>query len=284
MKRILIVGANSFLAKSILENYSKYLSDYVIDGVFNQNKPIEKEYANLFSVKELEKIPYQYDKIFLLASFIPYGKMNDANSNLVLSNIDLISRVSKKIPTSKIIFASSVSVYGINSKLPLSINSAFENPNLYGLSKLAGEAIIKNHAQYGIIRFSSLYGTGMNRHTFLPKIIQSAIQTNQITIFGDGTRLQDYFHVNDAAKLCINVADYSQNDTFLGVQGKSVSNLEIAQSIKKYIPNLKINFKGQDNSPSFVYQNDFTTEKLNFTPNSDLETEIKNLILYEKKY
>ncbi|WP_375558875.1 NAD-dependent epimerase/dehydratase family protein [Bernardetia sp. OM2101] len=278
MDSILIVGANSFLAKYIVDNNT----ENVVDGIFNLQKPTNSNYNNLFSVQELKNITYQYDKIFLLASFIPYGKMNEANPNLITSNIDLISQVSKNFPSSKIIFASSVSVYGENQQFPLSIDSAFKNPNLYGLSKLAGETIIKNHAKYGIIRFSSLYGIGMNKQTFLPKVIQSAIIKNKITVFGDGSRLQDYFHVADAARLCMSVSEYPQNDTFLGVQGSSVSNLEVVKAIKKAIPNLKINFEGEDKTPSFVYQNKSTSEKLNFTPKYNLETQIKNLIFHEK--
>jgi hypothetical protein len=51
--------------------------------------------------------------------------------------------------------------------------------------------------------------------------------------------------------------------------------------LKKYLPDTEIQFHGVDNSPSFVYENDFTKNKLNFEVKHHLSQSIQTLIKNE---
>jgi nucleoside-diphosphate-sugar epimerase len=115
----------------------------------------------------------------------------------------------------------------------------------------------------------------------LPKITDAATFEKKVILYGDGSRRQDYLYVEDAANFCIAAAQSNENAIFLGANGKSVSNLEAALMLKKYLPDTEIQFHGVDNSPSFVYENDFTKNKLNFEVKHHLSQSIQTLIKNE---
>ncbi|TAF34972.1 MAG: NAD(P)-dependent oxidoreductase [Cytophagales bacterium] len=275
--KTLIVGMNGFLATHLAQ---KLAETDELHGVYNHRSDSRARdlYASATHISELEHMPKDFEVIYLLASYIPYGKMTEADSRYITTNIDLPSRVVRCFSESRIVFASSVSVYGQSLGRTLNENAAFVNPSLYGLSKISGECIVQNHPNYGIIRFSSLYGLGMYMGTFLPKIISSAQETQKITLLGEGTRLQDYLHVEDAATLCQSVGKSSTNAIFMGVQGHSISNLEVAKAVQVCLPDTEIELKDTDFSESFVYDNSLTAKILNFKPVKSLADSLKQFI------
>ncbi len=278
--KALIIGANGFLAQELAQKLSEREE---VTAVYHTNigKINNFFFKNQYLVSDLEKISANFDTVYLLASFVPYGAMNSPDFRFIAANVDLVSRTVKHFSDSRLVFASSVAVYGNNSNIPLNESSDFCQPSRYGLSKIAGEAIVQNHKKFAVVRFSSLYGKNMKRCTFLPIIADAALNGKKITLLGDGSRKQDYFHVEDAANFCIAAAQNQENNVFLGVSGESISNLEAALMMKKYLPDTEIQFHGTDNSPSFVYDNNFSKNKLNFTANHHLSKSIQTLIKNE---
>ncbi len=272
---VLVIGANGFLGSTIVQ---KCLSKkWRVDCIYNINKNNLPVSTNNYSINELDTLSSKYDYIFLVAAYIPHGNYNLPSKELLDGNIKLPLKISEQFPESKIIFSSSVSVYGTSSS-SLSEQSSYTAPTLYGLSKLSGETIVKLHERSQIIRFSSLYGKGMAKKTFLPLIIENAKHKKEITILGTGSRLQNYIHVQDAVDLCLLAAESEQYGVYLGTSEKSYSNLEVANIVKEYISECTIQLSGEDRSPSFVYENTFTRTTLNFVPKISLEKGIKELI------
>lgn len=76
--------------------------------------------------------------------------------------------------------------------------------NLYGVSKLAGEKLMRAyHENYGmettILRFGNVYGVGLytNFDTVIPKFVKQALAGQSLTVFGDGKSTRDFVHVED---------------------------------------------------------------------------------------
>ncbi len=279
MGKILITGANGFLA-SYLVRLLNYETDLIIgleisENTISENKYFRKIYSD---VNLLISEQINFDIVFNLAAFIPYGVESQPDLNLVKSNILLTAILALQYKKARFVFASSVSVFGDPIKLPLKVNSPFNNPNLYGLSKIAAESIIMNLKSYGIIRFSSIIGTNMNEKSFIPKIIRSAKQNNEITIYGNGSRIQDYIDVRDAARLCKLLGNLKQNMIILGVSGNPVTNREVAQ-IVALNTGAKINFSDKDCSPSFYYDVEDVYQILNFQSEYTLDRTIREIIL-----
>lgn len=273
--KVLVIGSNGFLGRNIVKKCLE--KGWSVDCVYNKQKKYIPSDCKSFFIEELFERQRNYDLIFLFAAFIPHESHDLASGKLLEINIKLPLRIAERFQKSRIIFSSSVAVYGEHTSV-ISEKSSFNSPNLYGLSKLSAETLLKFHPNYQIIRFSSLYGKGMNPTTFIPHVIQEAKENKKITIFGDGSRLQDYLYIDDAIEYCMKAVDRKESGIYLSVYGKSYSNTAVAKIIHKLIPDCSIEYTGEDTNPSFVYNNALSRELLNFTPLFNLESGLREII------
>ena len=276
----LIIGSNSFLGRSLSKQLFK--SGENVLGVFHKNT------NRLFSkikhqpISELQFLEDDFSTVYIISSYIPKTDDSNIESRLQKVNIDLVTQVQSQFKKAKLVFCSSVSVYGeqenvITEITPLSPISA------YGKSKKIGEEIISNHKRYSIVRISSMYGKQMNLITFLPLIIKNAIDKKKITVFGEGKRLQNYIYVNDVTKILIKASKSSKNAVFLAVNKKSYSNLEIVNYVAKNLKNIKIEFTGKDSSKSYIYNNSYTMNELNLKRQKKISKGIKKVVQWMRK-
>lgn len=274
---VLITGINGFLAKHLLKLLTA--NDYRVVGLSRTGSPdtIQNPEVKIYNNQEaLFQNEHAFKYIFHLASFIPYGKFHEPHAEFYTTNIKLTGLIDEHYASSKFVFASSVAVYGVPLQLPLQVNSPFNRPDYYGLSKIAGEAIVKNHANHAIIRFSSIIGKGMKPVTLIPKMIEQAKQTKVIQVWGTGERMQNYIDVRDAARLCMQCADYSENIITLGVAEKSYANNEVAELIALNGGAI-IEYTGEDASPSFTYDPSPEYKTLHFKPAITFERTIAEM-------
>ena len=103
----------------------------------------------------------------------------------------------------KCLFASSSSVYGINSKIPFSEEDNIAQPiSPYAATKAAGELLAHVYSHlYDIqilcLRFFTVYGPRQRPDLAINKFTR-LIDTNQpIPVFGDGTTRRDYTYIDD---------------------------------------------------------------------------------------
>lgn len=278
--KVLIVGTNSFLAQQLTKQLQLDHKDLLLDGIYNKNldRTDRSKFRKLIQVDDLETLNDTYDLVFLIAAFIPYGEYSTANIKLITSNITLPARVLTQFESAKLVYASSVAVYGDITDKVITEDTPFIKPTKYGASKLAGETVISNAKRFAILRFTSIYGKGMTARTFLPYIVDKAKTAGQITLFGDGSRKQDYIHVEDAANLLIAASKHKDNSVLLGCNGTSVSNKEVAETIQSLLPNVSIDYKGEDQSASFDYSSARIVDLLNFKPSVTLRNGLEMMI------
>lgn len=275
---VLIVGVNSFLGASLV----KLLFDKSkVIGVYNTNSNNLNIDIENIQISEISNLTDDFDTVYFISSYIPAG--NEINHfELFNVNIALLIKCLNIFKSARFILASSVSVYG-NNTLYAREDSPSLNVSAYGLSKLWAEQIISKHHSFAIMRISSMYGVGMKKNTFLPLIIKNAIINDEIYLSGDGSRLQNYIHVDDVASSFLAASRVSVNGVLLSVNEYSVSNIDIAKIIKEYLPSVVINFKDVDVSQSSEYDANYTYSTLNWKNRIDLKLGIKQLIEWIKK-
>lgn len=273
--KILITGGAGFLASHVKQLLDATNHDVV--ALLNPGSSKHGYKTAYFSIEELLKCEESFDAIFHLASYIPYGKMDKPDVKLIDNNISLTVKLVRAYPDARMVYSSSVAVYGKPLSGKINVSSPFMNPDLYGLSKLAGEAIVKNIRSYSIIRFSSIIGPSMKVNSFVPAIIKQALQTKVIRILGTGERRQNYIDVRDAAALCMTNANASPSNVMLGVGETSYSNKEVAEIVAMFT-DAKINFTSTDSSPSYVYDQESAYEVLKFQPRFTLRETINDMI------
>lgn len=273
-QKVLVIGANGFLGNRLLYDLSN--QGYEVHGLINTNLNNITQNCKIWKKEDIKKIPDDFNVIFFVASLIPYSNMNYPSDELFDSNVLFPIEIIKKFKKSKIVFSSSVSVYK-NEEI-ITEQSCLLPQNLYAKTKLIGEYLLDFCENISIVRYSSIYGNGMTDKTFIPKIINAARMNSEINLVGGGNRKQDYIHVADASKVAILASKMKNNDIYLGVNGCSYSNFEIAKVIQTFLPRTKINFVSGDEGNTFIYDNCYTKEKLNFLPSVSINEGIKNMI------
>jgi len=106
----------------------------------------------------------------------------------------------------KFVFASSSSVYGLNTKVPFAETDALLRPaSPYGATKLAGEAMCNAYAHlYGIaivsLRFFTVYGPRQRPDLAIRKFAERMLAGRPIELYGDGGTSRDYTFIDDIVK------------------------------------------------------------------------------------
>ncbi len=265
---VAVIGANGFLGrhltKALLTNKENVLA------VYNHSYDKIDENAILLSIEAFLLSDYEPKEIYFSV-----GNYSSSHSELNQLN-GLLYSVSLKFSSSKIIYISSTNVYGMH-KDPIYLHSAFNNPGLYAISKISGEFIASAHDKYVVLRLTYLYGKGLDNNSFIPKLIANSQEKGVITLFGNGTREQDYLHVDDAVALCIASADLPTNEILIGATGTSTSNATVASLISLY-NNCQIQYSGIETGESFRFEVQDTIEKTGWSPEKSFADEIKKML------
>ena len=206
-----------------------------------------------------------------------------------MSNV-LESAIRHKVK--KIVAASSASVYGDPSYLPMDESHPFNNRTLYGAGKVANEQMLRAyyemfHLPYVAFRYFNIYGPRMDIDGVYTEVLirwMDAIEAGQPPkIFGDGSQSMDFVFVEDVAR--INVAGLTSDVT------DEVFNVGTGvQTTLNELCHLLLKVTGSHLKPEYhearrvnnVQARRAATEKaenlLGFKARVDLETGLKSLI------
>jgi UDP-glucose 4-epimerase len=126
----------------------------------------------------------------------------------------------------KVVAASSASVYGEASYVPMDESHPFNNRTLYGACKIADEQILRSfHEMYGLpyvaLRYFNVYGPRMDAWGVYTEVmirwLQRLEQGRAPIIFGDGLQTMDFVHVTDIARANILAMKAGATDTVCNV-------------------------------------------------------------------
>jgi UDP-glucuronate 4-epimerase len=107
--------------------------------------------------------------------------------------------------TKKLVFASSSSVYGAQSKVPFSEDDPCDHPaSPYAATKRAGELLLSTYADlYGLsttaLRFFTVFGPRGRPEMAIAAFARAIAAGDEIPFFGDGTTSRDYTYIDDIA-------------------------------------------------------------------------------------
>jgi UDP-glucose 4-epimerase len=126
----------------------------------------------------------------------------------------------------KVVAASSASVYGNPSYLPMDESHPFNNRTIYGAGKIACEQMLRAYyTMYGLpyvaFRYFNAYGPRMDIVGVYTEVLirwLDAIEANQPPlIFGDGTQSMDFVFVGDVARANVIAAQSDVTDEVFNV-------------------------------------------------------------------
>lgn len=253
MKKILIAGGMGAIGKNLIITLnSKFdCSILVIDNISSENKNFVSFFDNYNNVRvEILDISNKEKLNVLIKEFNPnyifhlaahFANQNsvdfiysDLNTN-VIGTLNLLEASRQLLSLEKFIYASSSCVYG-NSTLMSETDSIFPYDTPYAINKYIGEMYMKYfYHQFNLptisIRIFNTYGPfdvpGKYRN-FIPNLVKSALQNDDILITGDGNETRDFTYVSDTCNLLIlasqHIGEYDVFNSGTGV-GTSINHL-----------------------------------------------------------
>ncbi|MBF6589143.1 MAG: NAD-dependent epimerase/dehydratase family protein [Ktedonobacterales bacterium] len=134
----------------------------------------------------------------------------------------------------KVVAASSASVYGEPSSLPMHEEHPYNNRTLYGAAKIANEHLLRSfNDMYGLpyvaLRYFNVYGPRMDAFGQYVEVMirwmTSIGRGEPPRIYGDGTQTMDFIYVGDVARANIAALRSDASDVALNVASGTQTSL-----------------------------------------------------------
>lgn len=256
--KVLVTGGlgylGSVLIKKLIEKkFEVKVLDSVLYGNFIANKcdSFELIKGDIRDRKVLQEALKDVEVVIHLAGIIGDSA---ANLNMELSvNVNYLAtvRLAKLCGKRnlKLIFSSTCSVYGAQSKEIITEKSKVAPLSLYAFSKLLSEKAIKRLCKrYVIFRLGTLFGLSprMRFDLVVNKFVGQAIQDGVITVLG-GEQYRPFVHLQDASEYFIKALDLDVNDTF-NIGGNNYKIIEVAERLREKL-GCKIETAKEQNDP-----------------------------------
>lgn len=256
----------------------------VMDNLSKNHKHIT---LDVTKKEEFDKIPGTYDLVFNMAAHISPGySTEDALDCLLVNSFGTLNILEFMVKRSmkRLIHSSSVTVYGRPRRL-IAKETSPKNPIIvYGVSKLTAESYCNmfselHNLDITILRYASVYGPGLNQKTALPIFIERALKNEDIYIYGDGKRSQDYVYVSDVIQANLLAAEKGINDVFNIGSGIQTTMIELATTIVDVLnSNSKILFdKTKKQEFSFGIDIEKAEKVLGYKPQYNLRRGLEEL-------
>lgn len=142
----------------------------------------------------------------------------------------------------KFVHVSTGSVYGIAQYFPTDENHPLNPTSYYGVSKLAGEKYVRAFAHLynlntSILRYYHVYGPKQDSGDYggvMGIFCKKAINSQDLTIYGDGSQIRSFTYVKDVVNINKLVAKKGgKGEAYNCASGLKVSIQEIADKITK---------------------------------------------------
>ncbi len=315
MKKILVTGSVGQIGSELtMELRHRFGAENVI-ATGRKTAPSEKlknsgpfHFIDVTKIESIEEIvkKYNIDTIFHMAAILSaVGEKNpqlcwDVNMNGTLNILEL----GLKYDMGRIIIPSSIAVWGRGVPLDNTPQETVLKPTtMYGVTKVCGELLCDYYVQRfgldvrglrypGIISYETLPGGGTTDYAVA--IYYEAVDKGKYTCFVREDTVLPMMYMPDCINATIQLAeaDFSKlkHHSDFNVAAMSFNVKELADSIKKYIPDFEITYEPDyrqeiaDSWPNSI-DDSAAREEWGWNPEWDLDSMTKDMIehLRERK-
>ena len=329
-KKILVTGAAGFIGFHLTKFLLK--KNFKVIGVDNINNYYSKKlklgrleilsnFKNFFFYKKDITNQKDLEKIFIknkpqvvinLAAMAGVRFSIKQPKKYIKNNINSFQNIlelSNKYKVKHLVYASSSSIYGMNSKIPFSEEDRASHPiSVYAATKRSNELLAHVYSNmYKLpttgLRFFTAYGPWGRPDMALFKFVKSALKNKKIDLYNFGNHIRDFTYIDDVVKiiyLSINkIPKLDKNKSITEFQSKApwrIYNISSSRPVKlkKFVRqiekqlNTKINFK---NLPLQVGDVKIATgsmrrtiSKFGYKPKYQTNYGIKKFVSWYKEY
>jgi UDP-glucose 4-epimerase len=220
-KTVVITGGKGFIGRHLLrrlvnERPRRLITVDRTDEGSASGEHFNADLNNITSKDWADRGVDNIDLVFHLASRTPKTKNDIMARQIYRDNIAATCNLLSSLPpTRRLLFASSIDVYGLTSDAIIDESTPLAPVNLYGASKVFGEEIVALWAEArgskcSILRFGHIYGPGEEAYSkLIPYTIRTIRNGSAPVVQGDGGALRAYLFVADAVEAIIRIAENS---------------------------------------------------------------------------
>jgi nucleoside-diphosphate-sugar epimerase len=231
MMKALVTGVAGFIGSTLAERLLLEGADVVGIDCFTDYYPRPLKEANLLPLKaqngfrfvestiqaaDLKGLLADRTHVFHLAAQAGVRKSWGRDFSVYTgNNIEatqmLLEAVAGAPAVSRLVYASSSSVYGDNVELPMHEDALPAPVSPYGVSKLAAEQLCYlyyvNHKLPAVsLRYFTVYGPRQRPDMAFNRFLRATMTNEPITLYGDGDQTRDFTFVADAVAATIAAA------------------------------------------------------------------------------
>lgn len=219
--KVLVIGGSGFMGSHIADELTRRRFDVTIfdrmesPWLQESQKMIVGDYmADDILAQALKDVSV----IYHYAGIADIGQAKDRPFDTIESNVMGLTKVldtAVSIGTVKrFVYASTMYVYSSHG-------------SFYRASKQASEIIIEAYAeQFGIdftlLRYGSLYGPRAQNWNGIRRFASQIVSEGVLDYRGDGSEMREYIHVQDAARLSVDVLDPSFANRAITITGQQL--------------------------------------------------------------
>lgn len=250
-KRVLVTGGAGFIGSHVCERLLEEGADVVILDDFSTGKlaNIERIRSHMQIIEgsvenweDVSKATKGCD--IVIHEAFPYGKSGMGLSEQyvepgVLGTVNVL-KAAVVNNVEKVVYASTVAVYGIPKYLPIDEKHPIDPFLPYGATKYVGELYCCTFSKlYGLntvsLRYFYVYGPRYARfdHSAMVNFLHRAVENKPLLIYGDGSQVRDYTYIDDAVDgtLLAVKKENTPGEVYNVSSGNGLTILELARKV-----------------------------------------------------
>jgi nucleoside-diphosphate-sugar epimerase len=295
MKKVLITGGAGYLGSILTEMLlTKGYEVTVFDNLiykqlslisFCHNKKFKFIFGDVTDTTSLKKYVESNDIIIPLAAIVGMPACEKNPEMTIKVNYEQVKNIVEYSSKEQIIILPNTnSQYGSSTEI-ITEESPFNPLSLYAETKCDAEKFLLDSGNGIALRLATVFGTShrMRMDLLVQDFVYKSITDGYLVLF-ESHFVRNYIHIRDVAKAFIfmieNYQNCNNNAFNVGLTSANCTKLELAEKIKKFIPDLVIvqnEFKKDFDQRNYLVSNK-KIESKGWSPDHTLEDGIEELI------
>jgi len=244
--KVLVIGGSGFMGSHTADELSKRGYAVTILDIFSSpwlRSDQEIVVADLSDEAVLMKAMQDAEVVYHFAGIADIGDAKRRPYETIDANVMGVVKVLEcavKLGVTRFVYASTMYVYS-------------HYGSFYRASKQAAEVLIEAYAaEFGLdftmLRYGSLYGPRAQEWNGIRRFVTQILREERFDYSGDGTEMREYIHVQDAARLSVDVLDDNHVNTAITITGQQLIRVDQLAAILFEISGIEhnANFRGRD--------------------------------------
>lgn len=234
---------------------------------------------------KLQQLVSQHDVIIPLAAIVGMPACRDNPQLAIDVNYVHIKNIVEVLrDDQKLIIPNTNSQYGSSPDI-ITEESPFKPLSLYAETKCNAESCVLDNGNGVVLRLATVFGVSprMRQDLLVNDFTYKAVTDGYLVLF-EGHFKRNYIHVQDIARtfqFIIENYEQCRGQVYnVGLSSANLSKLELAETIKKYVPKLVIKedeFNKDFDQRNYIVSNE-KLESLGWSPKYDIDYGVKQLI------